>query len=94
MLTVELAATMVGLCFAFLSFFASDGCSSDRCYRLVGYVWVWLVVVHMVLGVVCGVAFWRSNWVAVRRAVALLLPICLVATWVVADRMLTKALNM
>lgn len=91
---VELALTSLGLLFAWLTPMSSAGCTSDRCYDLFGSIWLRLVVVHVLLGAVCGVAFWWSKWIWVKRAAALILPIGLVTTWVVADRMLTKALNM
>ncbi len=92
---VELALTLLGLFFALWTPFSSDACgASDRCYRLVDNVTLWLLGVQTLLGAVCGVAFWRSKRIIVKRAAAVLLPIGLVATWVVADRLLTQATNL
>jgi hypothetical protein len=51
-------------------------------------------VVQAILVAACWLAFSRSKWIAVKWAAALLLPVGIVATWVVADRMLTKAQGM
>jgi hypothetical protein len=92
---VELGLAAVGVYISVFSIFSSDACGgSDRCYRLVSQVWLSLVAVQAVLVAVCAVAFWRSKWIAVKLAAAVMLPIGMVATWVVADRMITKALNM
>jgi hypothetical protein len=72
------------------------GCpgGSDRCYSLYTKVWLWLLVVQAVLVTACSAVFWWSKSIAVMRAAAVLLPVGMVATWVVADRMITKAYNM
>jgi hypothetical protein len=94
-LLVELVLILIGLSAAFLTPLSLAGCgASDRCSRLVSQVWLLSVVVHAVLAAACGVALWRSKRVAVKRVVALLLAIGLVATWVVVDRMLTEAVGM
>ena len=91
---VELVLALLVYFFSLLMVMSSAGCQSDRCYRQFEKVWLWLMLALTVLVVVCGVAFWRSRRVAVKRAAAFLLPVGMVATWVVADRMITKALNM
>jgi len=91
---VELALTMVGLFVSVFSIFSMDACMSDRCYDLVVDIWLGFMAAHAWLGVVCGLAFWWSKSIWVKCAAALFLPIGLVTTWVVADRMLTSAVNM
>jgi hypothetical protein len=91
---IELGLALFGLFVSFFSIFASDACASDRCYRLVSQVWLLWPVVQAILVAACWLAFSRSKWIAVKWAAALLLPVGIVATWVVADRMLTKAQGM
>ena len=93
---VEFGLALLGLLISLLGIMGSAGCpgGSVRCYSLYTKVWLWLMVVQAVLVTACSVAFWRSKWIAVKRAAALLLPVGMVATWVVADRMITRALNM
>lgn len=93
---VEFGLALLGLFVSLFSLMSSAGCpgESDRCYRLSEKVWLWLVVVQAMLVTACSVAFRWSKWTAVKRAAALLLPVGMVATWAIADRMYTKALNM
>jgi hypothetical protein len=77
---------------SFFSIFASDACgASDRCTRLVGMAWVWLLGGQAVVAANCWAAFWRSKRVAVKLAAAVMLPIGLVVVWVVGNRMLDQA---
>jgi hypothetical protein len=91
---VELGLALLGLLISLLGMMGSAGCQSDRCYRQFEKVWLWLMLVQTVLVAVCSAAFWWSKWIAVKRVAALLLPVGMVASWVVADRMITKAHNL
>ena len=55
---------------------------------------MWEMLVQAVVVVVCLVAFWQPKWISVKRAAAVLLPVGMVATLVVAERMFTEALKM
>jgi Protein of unknown function (DUF2510) len=92
---IELGLALFGLFVSFLSVFASDACgTSDRCYRLVYQVWLLWPVVQAVLVAVCWLAFSRSKWIGVKWAAAVGLPVGIVASWVVANQLLTKAQSM
>src|SRR5262245_30133351 len=92
---VELGLAGVGIFLSFFSAFASDACgASDRCGRLVGLAWVWLVGGQAVVAAICWAAFWRSKRFAVRLAAALVLPAGVVVIWVVGNRMLDQAVSM
>jgi hypothetical protein len=91
-LQVELGLAGFVWFFTLLNIMSSAGCLSDRCYGQFTIVWAWQMLVQTVLVVVCGVAFGRSK--RVKRAAAVLLPVGMVATWVVTYPMLITALNM
>lgn len=91
----EVVLTIAGIFLSFLSVFASDACgASDRCGRLVGLAWVWLVGGQAVVAAICWAAFWRSKRFAVKLAAALVLPAGVVVIWVVGNRMLDQAVSM
>src|SRR5262249_53502961 len=71
----EVVLTIAGIFLSFLSVFASDACgASDRCGRLVGLAWVWLVGGQAVVAAICWAAVWRAERVAGRLSAALVLP--------------------
>jgi len=93
---IEIGLALLGLLVSLLGVMGLAGCpgGSERCYSLYGKVWLWLVVVQAVLVSACSAAFWWSKWIGVKRAAALLLPVGMVVSWVVADRLITKAYDM
>jgi hypothetical protein len=91
---VELALALLLCWVSFLGVMSSAGCQSDSCYRQYGKIWTWQMLVQGILVVVCLVAFWQSKWISVKRAAAVLLPVGMVATLVVAQWMFTEALKM
>jgi hypothetical protein len=91
---VEFGLAVLGLYNTFLLPMGSAGCNTDRCYQRFTEIWLPLLVSQLVLVAFCGVAFWWSKWIVVKRATALLLPIGMVATWVVTNQMVNEALQM
>jgi hypothetical protein len=93
---LELGIALLAGLISLLGMMGVAGCpaGSDRCYSLFGKAWLWLMGGQAVLVAVCSVAFYWSKSIAIKRAAVVLLPVGMVATWVVADRMITNAYNM